>query len=104
LITHAAGSELLQSASTADGSPEIDESDLSSIFGIEMESSPSKTPETRAMAKKKKPASAKKAAPRKSPSAKKAVKTASKQPQARVTKAPKAKKAATPQGGKQRKK
>lgn len=104
LITHAAGSELLQSASTAGGSPEIDESDLSSIFGIEMESSPSKTPETRAMAKKKKPASAKKAAPRKSPSAKKAVKTASKQPQARVTKAPKAKKAATPQGGKQRKK
>lgn len=104
LISHAASSELLQSAATADGSPEIDESDLSSIFGIEMESSPSKPPQTRATAKKKKPEPAKKAASRKSPSTKKTLKNPSKQPQVRATKAPKAKKAATPQRAKQRKK
>lgn len=104
LISHAASSELLQSAATADGSPEIDESDLSSIFGIEMESSPSKPPQTRVTAKKKKPEPAKKAASRKSPSTKKTLKNPSKQPQVRATKAPKAKKAATPQRAKQRKK
>lgn len=104
LIAHAASSEFLQSTATADGSPEINEDDLSSIFGIEMESSPSKPPEIQTTAKKKKSATAQKAAPRKSPSAKKALKTAGKQSKVRAQKAPTTKKVAKSQGAKPRKK
>ncbi len=46
LISQAANLTSLQSKSAADGGPELDEDDISSIFGIEIESSPATPPQS----------------------------------------------------------
>jgi uncharacterized Zn finger protein len=46
LISQAANLTSLQSKSAADGGPELDDDDISSIFGIEIESSPAAPPQS----------------------------------------------------------
>ena len=90
LISQATDASLLKSASTADGAPDFDDNDLSGIFGIEIDATPSpatpRKPKANKTAKKKtaakkapaKKEAAKKAEPKKTPKKKSAPKATGK--------------------------